>query len=206
MVAEARTEHVQRPEPFFGRSEFYVEERRGSVKRHNEFAIYDGTGSRIGVLLQPVSVAMHFWRIFLRSSLLPFRFVIQDGQGRRIASIRRGWTLLVSRTEITDGSDNVIGYLKHKLRSRKPRLKIFNGEGKKIGEIAGTPGAWNMDIIDREYISFGAITQDHRGDASAIKGKDVYRVLLTREALEGLDRQVMLIAAIAIDRLLLENG
>ncbi|RYY97789.1 MAG: hypothetical protein EOO11_09885, partial [Chitinophagaceae bacterium] len=91
MVAEARKENVQRPEPFFGRTEFYVDER-AATKRTGESGIYDAEGARIGRLLQPVPVLVRFWRIFLRAALLPFRFDIHDTGGRRIASIRRGWT------------------------------------------------------------------------------------------------------------------
>lgn len=194
-------------EAFFGRKSFYVEERRGPLKSRNEFGIWDEAGVRIGGLLQEVSVASFFWRIFLSPSLLPFHFHICDKQGRSIASIRRGWTIFVSRTEVLDSKGQVIGYLKHKERSRKPRLKIFNAEGKKIGEITGTQAHWDMSIIDRDYHSFGSIREfDAKTTPGETAGKDTYFITLQREALSGAERSVMLVIAIAIDRLLQTKG
>lgn len=208
MVATATNETTGTgADPFFAGNAFYVEERRSGLRSRNEFTIWDRTGQRHGTLLQSVSVAGHFWRIFLKSSILPFRFQFTDRQGRRVASIRRGWTLFVSRTEVLDAGGQVIGYLKHKYRSRKPRLKVFNAEGRKIGEVTGTHSNWDMDIIDRDYHAFGSIREfDPKTTPGDTQGKDTYFIELTREALPPADRRVMLITALAIDRLIIENG
>ncbi|RYY41683.1 MAG: hypothetical protein EOO08_00720 [Chitinophagaceae bacterium] len=193
-------------EAFFGRKSFYVEERRGKMKRRNEFAIWDEDGQRIGSFLHEVSLSSFLWRIFLSASLLPFRFDIRDRQGRNVSSIRRGWTILVSRIEVLDAGGNIIGYLKHKERSRKPRLKIFNGGGKKVGEITGTQANWDMAIIDCDYNAFGSIREfDAKTTPGDTAGKDTYFITLQREALSGPERLAMLTVAIAIDQVLRTN-
>ncbi|GAB4093033.1 hypothetical protein GCM10028786_19600 [Flaviaesturariibacter terrae] len=208
MLATATNERTgTAPDSFFDRSAFYVQEHRGALKARNEFAIWDSSGQRIGSLLQHISVAGFFWRVFLKSSILPFRFELLDRQGRVQGAIRRGWTIFVSRTEVVDARGTVIGFLKHKYRSRKPRIKVYNAEGKKIGEIAGSQSVWDMDIIDRDYHRFGSIQEfDPRSTPGDTNGKNTYLVELHREALSDSERRAMLSTAIAVDRLILENG
>ncbi|RYY87051.1 MAG: hypothetical protein EOO15_12945 [Chitinophagaceae bacterium] len=208
MVATASDQtHATGTEAFFGRNSLYVEERRRGIKSRNEFAVWDEHGQRIGQLVQKVSAFSFLCRVFLSPSLLPFRFEIQDRQGRTVAGIRRSWTVFVSRTEVFDDKGQVIGFLKHKERSRKPRIKIFNEAGKKIGEITGTQAHWDMALIDRDYHSFGTIREfDAKTTPGDTAGKDTYFISLQREALTGSERQVMLIIAVAVDRLLLTNG
>ncbi|RYY64845.1 MAG: hypothetical protein EOO12_08550 [Chitinophagaceae bacterium] len=208
MLATATNEWTETgADAFFAGNAFYVEERRGRLRSRNEFGIWDGSGQRVGSLVQRVSLAGHFWRIFLKSSVLPFRFQVTDRQGRPVAAIRRGWTLLVSRTEVVDSRNEVIGFLKHKYRSRKPRLKVFNAEGKKIGEVTGTQSSWDMAIIDRDYQSFGSIREfDPKNTPGDTRGKNTYFIELSSESMSPEERRVMLVTAISIDRLILENG
>ena len=208
MVATATSElNGTGASDFLTGNAFYVEERRGRLRSRNEFRIWDSTGERIGTLLQRIPLAGHFWRIFLKSSVLPFHFQLIDPQDRPAGAIRRGWTLLVSRIEVLDGRDNVIGYLKHKYRSRKPRLKVFNAEGKKIGEVNGTQSSWDMALIDRDYHGIGSIRKsDPATTPGDTRNKNTYFVELTRNDLPSNERRLLLITAIAIDRLILENG
>jgi hypothetical protein len=207
MVAPITHETIPGTDPFFEKNAYYVEEHRGSAKGRNEFGIWDENGGRLGTLVQRVSLSGKFLRIFLKSSLLPFKLEFIDRNGSSIAGIRRGWTVFVSRTEVFDGRGNVVGFLKHKYRSRKPRLKVFNNEGRKIGEITGTSGAWDMSLIDRDYHPFGHIAQiDSRAAPGEVRGKTGYFISFSRPALIPSDRRVMLVSAIAIDRLLISNG
>jgi uncharacterized protein YxjI len=203
MVAEVRTRSA-RAEAFFEKGAFYVQERRGA--RGERSAIYNSKGEPLGSVVQQVNFGKQFVRIFLKSSLLPFRIEIRDTSDQRIASIRRGWTIVRSRIEILDAQDDVIGFLKHKENSRKPRIKVFNDEGRKIGELAGNQATWDMNIIDPEYVPFGHITEyAPETTPGATTGKETYFVSVDNNAISGPERQVILTTAIAIERLLHEN-
>ncbi|TCJ12678.1 hypothetical protein EPD60_15580 [Flaviaesturariibacter flavus] len=202
MVAELKTS-ATKADAFFGVRSYYVEERRTAIGGGNRSRLFDDAGHPAGALIQRTGFAIRFWRIFLKASLLPFRLELHDNSGRTVAAIRRGWTILRSRTEIVDGRDKVIGFLKHKDTARRPRIKVFNEEGKKIGEVTGTTGTWDMNIIDREYLHLGQIhafaPETTPGET---RGQDTYFVNIDGEGATPRERRLLLIVSIAIDRLL----
>ncbi|RYZ22542.1 MAG: hypothetical protein EOO16_08720 [Chitinophagaceae bacterium] len=201
MVAELKTSSTK-ADAFLGAGAYYVEERRSAISGGNRSLLYDEAGQPAGALIQRTSFMNRFWRFFLKSALLPFRVELHDTAGKPLAGIRRGWTIVRSRTEIIDGHENVIGFVKHKEKARKPRIKVFNGEGKKIGEVTGSKGNWDMNIIDQEYMRLGQIVEfapdTTPGDT---RGKDTYFVSIDGNGASE-ERKLLLIVAIAVDRLI----
>jgi uncharacterized protein YxjI len=202
MVAAARKQ-TARAEAFFGSDTFYVEKRQSG--RPRQCYIFDSAGTLTGQLASPQSLGTHFWRIFLKSALLPFRFEVRDAAGAMIGAIERGWTMFRSRIEIVDAQENIVGFLRHKRNSRKPRIKIFNTEGRKIGEITGARTDGDMEIIDRDYRPIGHITGNVTDSTpGATRGKSTYCISLGGEP--GPDQEVILLVALIADRMLPQLG
>ena len=138
---------------------------------------------------------------------MPFVFEIQDAEERVITIIRRGWTIWMSKIEITTADGVILGYVQQKFQFFKPLFEIHNANGEKIAQIQGDFLAWNFTITNNEEKEIGKITKKWAGVAKELfTTADKYMVSVDQSLAEDTNKIAILSAAITIDMVFKENS
>ena len=207
MIAETapRTRSIFFPE-FFESNEYFIDEKVGFLKFHNEYKVYDGTATPVGRIVQHVSGWHKFLRLFLNKAMFPFTLEIVDNNEQVLVSIQRGWTFWLSKISIIDGHGNTSGFIKQKFKLLKPRFQILDANGVQIGEINGDWKAWNFKITDANGNSIGSISKKWAGVAKEFfTSADKYNVSIDPQYAEDRNKMNIVATAITVDMVLKEN-
>jgi uncharacterized protein YxjI len=205
MTAESETRNSILLPGFFSGNDFFIDEKIMFFKIRNEYRIYDALANPVGGIVQKKIFSYKLLRIFFKKTILPFTFFIVDENHQPIISIKRGWTLLLSRIVINDKNDNTLGYIRQKFRMIKPRFKIYDNDRKLVAEINGDWKAWNFVITDKEHIRIGEINKQWNGIRRELfTTSDKYHVSVLPNMSQA-DKMLIIATAVTIDRILKES-
>ena len=206
MIAEATpAKSIFFPE-FFESNDYFIDEKVGFFKFHNEYKVYDGTGTPVGSIVQRVSGWHKVLRLFLNKAMFPFALEIVDNNEQALVTIKRGWTFWLSKISIIDGQGNLSGSIKQKFRMLKPRFQILDADGLQIGEINGDWKALNFKITDADGNNVGSISKKWAGIGKELfTSADKYNVTIDPQYAEDRNKMNIVATAITIDMVLKEN-
>jgi uncharacterized protein YxjI len=205
MTAESVTNESVLLPGFFTGSDFFIDEKIMVFKFRNEYRIYDALANPIGGIVQKKIFSYKLLRIFFKKTILPFTFFIVDENHNTLITIKRGWTLILSRIVITDKDGSLLGYIRQKFRMIKPRFKIYDADRRLIAEINGDWKAWNFVITDKHHISIGAIDKQWNGIRRELfTTSDKYHVSVLPDISQR-DKKLIIATAVTIDRILKES-
>ncbi len=191
---------------FFESNHYFIDEKVGFFKFHNEYKVYDDTGTPVGRIVQRVSAWHKVLRLFLSKAMFPFTLEIVDNNEQVLVTIKRGWTFWLSKISIIDGEGNVSGFIKQKFRMLKPRFQIMDADSAPIGEINGDWKAWNFRITDAAGNNIGSISKKWAGVAKEFfTSADKYNVTIDPQYAEDRNKMNIVATAITIDMVLKEN-
>jgi uncharacterized protein YxjI len=191
---------------FFESNEYFIDEKVGFLKFHNEYKVYDNDATPVGRIVQRVSPWHKVLRLFLNKKMFPFTLEIVDNNEQVLVSIKRGWTFWMSKITILDAEGNVSGFIKQKFKFLKPRFQILNAEGEQIAEINGDWKAWNFGISDTNGRAIGFINKKWNGLAKEMfTSADKYHVSIIPDFAEDQHKVNIVATAITIDMVLKEN-
>ena len=192
--------------PFFLNDEFFIDEKLQVMKFANEYKVFDKEGNQIGNILQRLSPWGKILRLLVNKKLLGFEFDIVDMDGKQLSSLKRGFTIWMSKINILDAADNQIGFIKQKFSLLKPKFFIFNKDGQQIATIKGDWKAWNFTITDMNDQEIGRVNKKWAGAMKEIfTTADKYHVVINESYAEDVNKVLILSAAIMIDMVLKEN-
>jgi uncharacterized protein YxjI len=190
---------------FFAGNDFFIDEKIMFFKLRNQYRIYDALANPIGGILQKKIFSYKLLRLFFKKTVLPFTFFISDEKQQPLITIKRGWTIWLSRIEITDNKGTVLGYIRQKFQMVKPRFKIYDTDRKLVAEINGDWKAWNFVITDKDHIKIGEIDKHWNGIMRELfTTSDKYHVSVLPN-ISQLDKKLIIATAVTIDRILKES-
>jgi uncharacterized protein YxjI len=206
MIAEAtKSKSIFFPE-FFESNEYFIDEKLGFFKFHNEYKVFDNTATHVGSIVQKVPGWHKVLRLIISKAIFPFTLEIVDNNQQVLVTIKRGWTFWLSRINILDAQGNLSGSIKQKFRMLKPRFIILDQNNIQIGEINGDWKAWNFSIKDGEGNNIGTITKKWAGMAKELfTSADKYLVTIDEQYAEDRNKMNIVATAITIDMVLKEN-
>jgi uncharacterized protein YxjI len=192
---------------FFESNEYFIDEKVQFLKFHNEYKVFDQTGTQLGAVTQKVPGWQKVLRLIVNKKIMPFELQITDNNDQVVASIHRGWTFWLSKILIKDGNGHDIGFIKQKFAILKPRFRIFDIGGAPIAEISGDWRAWNFNITDASGQVIGAINKKWGGVAKEMfTSADKYHVSIAPEFAEDRNKMNIVATAITIDMVLKESS
>ena len=204
-TAPKRSSSIFFPE-FFESNEYFIDEKVGFFKFHNEYKVYDNSATQVGRIVQRVSGWHKFLRLFLNKAMFPFTLEIVDNNEQVLVAIKRGWTFWLSKITIIDGQGNISGFIKQKFKLLKPRFIILDQNQTQIGEINGDWKAWHFTISDESGNQIGAINKKWAGVAKEFfTSADKYYVTIDPQYAEDRNKMNIVATAITIDIVLKEN-
>lgn len=191
---------------FFESNEYFIDEKIGFLKFHNEYKVYDNTATPVGRIVQRVSGWHKFLRLFLNKAMFPFTLEIVDNNEKVLVSIKRGWTFWLSKITIQDSTGTPTGYIKQKFKLLKPRFQILDAHNTQIAEINGDWKAWHFNITDATGNQIGTVNKKWAGIAKEFfTSADKYYVSIDPQYAEDQNKVNIVATAITIDMVLKEN-
>ena len=194
-------------------NEYVVKEHVGMFKLSDAYDIIDpATGVKVGLAQERVPGLVQVLRFLVNKQLLPTKVVFIDkpddqGQGKVVLSIKRGFSFLFPKIHILANDETPIGYFKKKLFSLGGAFYIHDLEGARIGMVKGDWKGWNFRILDESDKEIGAVTKKWAGLGKELfTTADTYVISIAKEAQASPGKKSLLLAAgIAIDTIFKEN-
>lgn len=131
------------------RNLFLVKERLGVLKASNFFDVYDpATGEKIlecreenlGLLTKLLR-----WTDFKR--MTPFDVGIFDAEDQRVVRVKRGVSIFLSRVEVFDDQDRLIGSFRQKLLSLGGAFEVLDERGRTVCALQGAWTGWEFKFM-----------------------------------------------------------
>ncbi|MDR1506654.1 MAG: hypothetical protein LBI67_06080 [Treponema sp.] len=192
-------------ETFFKNNDYFIDEKVQFLKFTNTYKVYDGSGSRIGVIEESMPAGLKLLSFLLSKAFMPFTLHIKDVEENVLATIKRGWTFFMSKISIHDSVGNEIARIKQRFKMFKPTFHIMDLNDTPIAAISGDWKAWNFTITETGDRQIGTITKKWNGILKeAFTTADKYIVSVNPET-EGIKRIATVATAITIDMVLKES-
>lgn len=191
---------------FFSNNTFVIDEKIEVFKLSNAYKVYDGQGQEIGAIQEHKSFFNVILDMFLSDSMMPFELNILNADGKRIAQLKRGLTLLRSKVRIFNEAGAPIGSFKHMFSLVNPKFILMDNEGREIATIKGDWAAWNFEITDTAGQRIGRVDKKWDGLAKELfTTVDKYVVNIEPSVTDENQRIAIASVAAAIDMILKEG-
>ena len=186
---------------FFNRDQFVIDQKVAVFA--NAYRVYDVSGEQIGTIEQDFSVGRGILGIFLGRQNLGFKVRVKDVEGRVLATIRRGATLMLSKIVVADSQGVAIAGINQKWTAVKPRFDILGPSGNQIATITGDWKGWNFQIAAEDGRTLGAINKRWSGVMKELfTTADKYLVSIDPSVAEDAHKVAIVASAITIDMVL----
>jgi uncharacterized protein YxjI len=191
---------------FFSHNTFVIDENIQAFKLSNAYKVYDEQGQEIGAIQEHKSFVRIMLGMFLSDSMMPFELNILNADGKRVAQLKRGLTLLRSKVSIYNEFGAPIGSFKQLFSLMKPKFILKDNVGKELATIKGDWKAWNFEITDADGQLIGKVDKKWNGLAKELlTTADQYVVNVEPRVTDENQRIAIASVAAAIDMILKEG-
>lgn len=192
---------------FFSNNTFVIDEKIAAFKLSNAYKVYNGEGQEIGAIQEHKPLTYILLDFVLPKSMVPFELNILNIDGQRIAQLKRGLTLFMSKVQIFNEAGASIGSFQQKFTLLKPKFTLMNNLGHEIATIKGDWKAWNFEITDAEGQKVGSIDKKWNGLGKELfTTADKYAVNIEPSMTDETTRIAVASVAAAIDMILKEGS
>lgn len=135
-------------------NQFFVKEHTGIFKAANNFDIFDpASGDKMLECREP---NLGFFTKLLRFSdykrMTPFHIEIRTPEGQKVLSIKRGISLFLSKVDVFDENDTLIGRFKQKLFSIGGKFDVLDTNDNQVCTLQGKWTSWDFNFKRGETV------------------------------------------------------
>ena len=184
---------------------FLFKEHLGMFKASNNYDIYDPKTKEIILHcreknLNPVYKIV---RLFLTDfkALTPFEIDIRGLDGKRIIKVKKGLSLILSKIEVFDENDKLIGLFKQKLFPNfYPKFQMFDEKENLVSMLKGNLIGWNFEFLKDEN-TIATVTKKWSGIGKEMFTSADNYILEIKDTIDKADplRLLIFAAVISID-------
>ncbi len=187
---------------------FLVKEHLGILKAANNYDIYDpATGEIIMECREPTLGAFtKMLRFTDYKSMTPFDVQIRLPNGEPVVRVKRGVSIWLSRVDVTDSENRLIGTFKQKLFSIGGKFDLCDSNDNVTCQLKGNLIGWNFRFV-RDDIELAHVSKKWSGlGKEFFTSADNYVLELNPQVGEDMTlRKLILAAVMCIDMVLKEK-
>jgi uncharacterized protein YxjI len=189
------------------RNVYLVKEHVGLFKAANNYDIYDPEGGDI--IMECREERLGIFTKLLRFSdykrMTPFDIQIRTPDGQQIVRVKRGVSLFLSKVQVLDENDQVIGGFKQKMFSIGGSFKVLDPSDNEICMLKGKWTGWDFRFLAGEN-ELAHVTKKWAGIGKELFTSADNYVLEISESVpaDNVVRQLILAAVMCIDMVLKE--
>lgn len=189
------------------RNVYLVKEHVGMFKAANNYDIYDpDTGTvimecreeRLGILTKILRFTDY-------KRMTPFDIQIRTPDGHQVVRVKRGISLFLSKVQVLDESDRVIGGFKQKLFSIGGAFTVLDASDTPVCQLKGKWTGWDFRFLTGET-ELAHVTKKWAGIGKELFTSADNYVLQISDSVpaDNVARQLILAAVMCIDMVLKE--
>lgn len=189
------------------RNLYFVKEHVGMFKAANNYDILDPETQEIVLLCREEKLGF-FTKIFRFTDykrMTPFNVFIKSAEGEKVLSIKRGVSFFVSKVEVFDESDRLVGLFKQKFFSFGGRFNVLDADENIVCTLKGKWTSWDFRF-EREGVELAKVTKKWAGFGKELfTTADNYMLEIKEEVKPDHPIRILIIAAVmCIDMVLKE--
>lgn len=187
---------------------FLVKEHVGMFKAANNYDIYDPESQQIVMECREENLGFFtkMFRFTKYKRYTPFNIRITTREGQQVVRVKRGVSLFLSKVEVFDENDTLIGLFKQKLFSLGGAFNILNAEEREICQLKGKFTGWDFRFLAGEA-ELAHVTKKWAGIGKEFFTSADNYILQIAESVpmaNGDTRKLILAAVMCIDMVLKE--
>jgi uncharacterized protein YxjI len=191
---------------FFKHDDYFIDEKVVFLKFSNAYRVFDSQGNIIGAIKETMPAPLKLLSLLVSKAFFPFKLDIMDAEENVLATIRRGWTLFMSRIRVLNAEGKTLALINQQFKLFKPTFHILALDESPIASITGDWKAWNFSIQDSGENQIGTISKKWNGILKeAFTTADKYIVSINPGAAENAKKIAIVATAITIDMVLKES-
>ena len=140
--------------PVLAQNLFFIKEHAGIFKAANSYDVLDPTNGK--TLMECREPNLGFFTKLFRFTkykrMTPFEVVVATPQGQRVLTVRRGFSLFLSKVDVLDEKGKVVGGFKQKLFSIGGAFRVLDARENEVCVLKGKWTSWEFQFLkgDRE--------------------------------------------------------
>ena len=187
---------------------FLFKEHVGMFKASNNYDIYDPDSKKIILHCREKNLNFFFKivRMFFQDfkRMTPFEIEIHELNGEKVLRVKKRFTLFLSKVEVFDENNRMIGLLKQKF-SLKGKFEILDPIGNIICNLKGNLVGWNFKFF-KDDKELGLVTKKWSGIGKEMFTSADNYILEIKDVVEKTSsvRLLILASVICIDMVIKE--
>ncbi|MFT6363922.1 MAG: hypothetical protein ACJAZ8_002343 [Planctomycetota bacterium] len=193
--------------PSLNHNLYLVKEHLGIFKAANNFDIFEPSSGEMIMECREESLGVitKLLRFSDYKRMTPFDIHVRDMEGNQVLRIRRGISIFLSKVEVLDASDQLVGIFKQKLFSIGGAFKVLNAAEEQVCELKGNWIGWDFRFVAEDF-EYAHVSKKWSGAGKEFfTSADNYMLEISDEVrTEDSARQLILAAVLCIDMVLKE--
>ena len=196
-------------DPILEKNLYLFKEHLGLIKAHNNYDIFDPESKEM--ILHCREKNLNFFykivRIFLKDykRMTPFEIEIKGLTGKKILKVKKGVSLFLSKIQVYDENDNIVGIFKQRLFPFGNNFDMLDKSENLVCKLKGNFIGWNFKFL-RGDSEVGLVTKKWAGIGKEMFTSADNYVLEIKDIVEKDSplRLLILAAVICIDMVIKE--
>jgi uncharacterized protein YxjI len=189
------------------RNIYLVKEHVGMFKAANNYDIYDPDTEAVIMECREdrLGVLTKILRFTDYKRMIPFDIQIRTPEGHRVIRVKRGISLFISKVQVLDENDRVIGMFKQKFFSIGGAFTVLDANENPVCQLQGKWTGWDFKFLDDET-ELAHVTKKWAGIGKELFTSADNYVLEISDSVptDNVARQLILATVMCIDMVLKE--
>lgn len=194
--------------PILNRNLFFVKEHVGMFKASNNYDIFNPETNEMIMTCREENLGFitKLFRFTDYKTMTPFNVVVKTADGQTVVRVKRGVNFWLSKVEVLDENDKVIGLFKQKLFSIGGKFEVLDPNGNPLCMLKGKWTGWDFRFI-KDNLEFAHVTKKWSGLGKELFTSADNYVLSINDGVpqDSPLRQLILAAVMCIDMVLKER-
>lgn len=187
---------------------FFVKEHVGMFKAANNYDIYNPENQEMVMTCREENLGF-FTKMFRFTDykrMTPFDIEIKTVSGDKVLRIKRGISIFLSKVEVFDENENLVGSFKQKLLSIGGKFNVLDANGNFVCSLKGKWTSWDFRFVSKDKIEFANVSKEWAGFGKELfTSADNYMLSVSEQvAPDNAVRLLVLAAVMCIDMVLKE--
>lgn len=190
------------------RNTFFVKEHVGYFKAANAYDVLDpATGQIIGTVRETIpNFLIKLLKFTKLKTSLPFTVDIFDDDGKKLVTLKRGFTFFRSNVNVLDANQQKLGRFQQRLLSLGGKFEVFDRTDLPVAMLEGNWKGWDFKFKDKQGREIGTVTKKWAGLGKELfTTADNYVVDISPQAGDEMLKKLVLSAAFCVDMVLKER-
>lgn len=186
---------------------YFIKEHKGVFKAANNFDVFDpASGNKVMECREPnLGFFTKIFRFTDYKRFTPFELVITATDGTRVMTVKRGFSLFLSKVEVLDETGQLVGGFKQKLFSIGGAFRVLDAQENEICTLKGKWTSWEFKFLQGDK-ELAQVTKKWAGLAKELfTTADNYVLSLSQDVRPNDQLRILALAAVmSIDMVLKE--